>query len=1435
MNSCLKEMIHSHPVNSGPQCGNSRKENCRRLSPLLVTVVCLLLGVGPSSLWAKRASELQQQRNPGKTGYERSKLAARQIPETPRSVVHAGNLNKIVQEEFRRAPGMLGFTQKYGYQWQGMVDERSMTPMMLWGEGIPFTTRSAVASKAAPSWQTMLAPVEDIRSLEATARQFLTDNQEFLKVDPGALQIDLDSSGTVEAATGKYRLVFQNTYQGIPILDSYVSMFISHGNMILYGAEHIDKINIRTVPALSRRDAVLRLGQSLGLADGDVRLDHAADLFITLLESQLSKTARSAYASSIPADPAFYSGPVGQGYEPRLVYKIQFHIPDDSRSLVALLDANTGELMDLFDQNRYQSNTGNVKGAIYTRGPVSTVGFVNSGSTQAPEYIVPFDRFSVVNGSTTVNTNPGGIFNLNGLNPGGFLATISGFQARVIEYGSPACPAPQGPADTSGSIFFPPSHDDGRCSTNAGSPAAGNGLATHGALNGWFHANFAITHAQKFLSNFNPQLTAFFNTPFYIIVNNNVTLGGCDASWSLGCRGLGFPECMNLGSCGPSSEENNQADEPDTMSHEYGHALDYHTKPGGTPFNDDRGKEEGLADIDAWLNTHRTCLSPGDGFGSYAPPYGSFFKGLPIGDLCNTSGFPLEPQALWQTGVRDYNVFICHDNGSGACPAGTTGRLQSNDSANACGTTGASCTGSLGYECHCEGHTTSGSVIDLFKLLVTRYGTNQAWYMIERLYYLALPGITGAYATSGAASTYANFLAVDDDDGNLANGTPNGDLIYQAFRAHGTEGTAYPRGQANCTTAPGPTSPATPSGFSAVAQGPAQGGILLQWNSVPGASGYNLYRTAASQQGHNYENDSIPSSYYGRNGVFFSLINPSTRNSNPNSGTNYFATNGTGTQTFVDTEVAPGYEYFYQIQAVTPYGSSSSCYSTLSPSNIDLVVNATAPNASSGGNSQANMAAGNGGAVTSSTIGSTGVVQAGYAVSTLNSGTAPYGTAVFSLTQNGTVVSEVGIPSSPPTTHAKIFIDFRTGVSAKSDLVPAGTISINTGFAAVNRGSSTATVNYKLYDFTGVTPLASGNGTIAPGAHFSKFMDQLRDVAPDFLLPANFSTSTRYGSLEITSSQPLSIVALRLTNNQRGDTLITSTPIADLNQALGSGNLYFPQLVDGGGYSTVIVMLNTSSTTETGSLLLYADSGSPLIVHQVNGSSDSTFNYNIQPGGFYIFQTDGSPQNVNAGSVRLIPDPGTSTPVGAGIFSFTQNGTLVTESGIPSAIPTSHARIYVDESGGHDTGLAISAPGSGPVTATITAYQMDGTTQVGTSSGPVNLNGNGHMAKFVGQLVTGLPSGFTGVLDIASYPLFGGSTPFAALTLRSLNNSRGDFLLTTFPIADATQAAPDPLVFPQIADGGGYKTQFILIGMNGSSSVTLRFYGDDGTLIYIGQ
>jgi subtilisin family serine protease len=467
------------------------------------------------------------------------------------------------------------------------------------------------------------------------------------------------------------------------------------------------------------------------------------------------------------------------------------------------------------------------------------------------------------------------------------------------------------------------------------------------------------------------------------------------------------------------------------------------------------------------------------------------------------------------------------------------------------------------------------------------------------------------------------------------------------------------------------------------------------------------------------------------------------------------------------------------------------------------------------------------GAYSAATPGEADSTRAGYAALTVNSGKTPYGTAVFGLKNNNVVVSEAGVPASPPTNSARIFIDYRSNVAAVPGRPGAGNVNTNTGIAVVNRGSAAANVTYTLHDRDG-NPLAVGHGSIAEGNYFACFIDSLKNVAaPDFNFPSNFQSATQFGSLEISSDEPLSVLALRGATNQRSEFLITTTPIADLSKLPGSGPIYFPQFVDGGGYTTSLILLNTSTAVETGTLQIMDKDGAPFAVHQVGGITDSSFSYTIPPGGIYHFQADGSPMDTKAGWVRLTPNGGTSTPIGSGIFGYNPADILVSESGIPSAAATTHARVYVDLSGKHNTGLAIANVSNSSSSISINAFRTDGVTAAGTSKEPLLLPGNGYSAAFADSFVSNLPDGFTGVLDIRS------ANSFAALTLRSLDNERGDFLMTTFPIADENQPAPEPAVFPQIADGGGYTTQFILLGQDSASSITLNFYSGTGNPLAI--
>ncbi len=456
-------------------------------------------------------------------------------------------------------------------------------------------------------------------------------------------------------------------------------------------------------------------------------------------------------------------------------------------------------------------------------------------------------------------------------------------------------------------------------------------------------------------------------------------------------------------------------------------------------------------------------------------------------------------------------------------------------------------------------------------------------------------------------------------------------------------------------------------------------------------------------------------------------------------------------------------------------------------------------------------------------------LKVGYVNLSVNSGPAPYGTAVFSYKKDGITVSEVGVPASPPTTGARIFIDYRTGVAAVPAHGEFGTVDINTGIALVNPGVSAAIVTYTLRDASGST-LAIGHGALDPGKHLACFIDQLKEKsATDFVLPSNFKTAIQFGSLDITSTEPLSVLAVRGTMNQRNEFLITTTPVADLTGNPETGPVYFPQLADGGGYTTSLLLINTTGGIERGTLRIWDNKGQPLVVSQAGGATDSSFAYAIPANGVFRFQTDGSPATTKVGWVQLTPDFVNATPVSSGVFGYNTEGVLVSESGVPVAAATTHARIYVDLSDNHNTGLALVNVSGTTASITVRAYGKNGTTPVGTSKPLEPMPVNGHIAAFADEFVAGLPAGFTGILDVSS------AAHFVALTVRSLKNERNDPLMTTFPVADANRPAPEPVIFPQIASGSGYTTEIILLSAGAAANATIRFYDENGTPTDFGE
>lgn len=255
----------------------------------------------------------------------------------------------------------------------------------------------------------------------------------------------------------------------------------------------------------------------------------------------------------------------------------------------------------------------------------------------------------------------------------------------------------------------------------------------------------------------------------------------------------------------------------DVVYHEYGHGVDGNTLAGGG------GTGEGTADVTSMVI-------------SLTSPVGVGFRetGAPVREL---------DSSLSSLGVHTVS--------------------QAN----------AICGGSV----HCQGQVFGQSAWDLAQALVARYGFYTGWREAERLFFLSLPD-QGSYDPTSANPIYVAYINADDDNGNLADGTPNGAEIFQAFNTHEAATIDY-------GASPTCTRPAQPA-LNVVSSCDQ---FDLDWNDVPGIAGYEIFRTEL---------------YAERAYLPVASIAP-------------------GTTSWSDSDVQPGIDYHYQIMTVDGAGCES--------------------------------------------------------------------------------------------------------------------------------------------------------------------------------------------------------------------------------------------------------------------------------------------------------------------------------------------------------------------------------------------------------------------------------------------------------------------------------------------------------------------------------
>jgi YVTN family beta-propeller protein len=443
------------------------------------------------------------------------------------------------------------------------------------------------------------------------------------------------------------------------------------------------------------------------------------------------------------------------------------------------------------------------------------------------------------------------------------------------------------------------------------------------------------------------------------------------------------------------------------------------------------------------------------------------------------------------------------------------------------------------------------------------------------------------------------------------------------------------------------------------------------------------------------------------------------------------------------------------------------------------------------------------GGTTSVTGGSGASLSQGYGQILANTGsTTPSGVAIYDFRQNGVLVSETGVPATGTVTAGRIYAEI------------AG--AVTTGLAIANPNNSVATISFEFTDATG-NSAGKGSTTIPANQQITLFLN-------DKTLKV-YTTATFQGTFSFTSTVPVAVVAIRGLVNERGDFLASILPVIDTTLAPPTGTVVIPYFFDGGGWTTQVLLVNPTDNPLSGTVQFIGPNGVPLGV-TFTGTSSNT--YSVPGRTSQKLVTSGVASPPASGSIRIIPN-GSISPIVLVVFSFRPAGITVSETGVLVNSGTVF-RMYVEASGAQSgnlqTGLAVANLSSAPASVTFDITDLTGAAVSGSGPVTVNLAGLGQSAKFLADLFPALPGPFQGVLRITTT-----SSAISVLGVRTRTNERAEFIFTTTPpVNESGPGTTSSLFFPQLADGGGYTTQFILFsGVAGQNlNGSLKFFGQNG-------
>ncbi len=568
-------------------------------------------------------------------------------------------------------------------------------------------------------------------------------------------------------------VLYDHRPAGIPVAASRVTFIVGHGNLIQWGSE-----NTFALAADSTRVPRLEARQAIDAMRHYVGWSDTRDRLVT--GPELVYLPRHGGPPSALDDGL-------EGRHHQLVWEMVMKREGVRGTWLTQVDVATGTVVQFGDLNRYASVRGGIEPLTWTDAEESRPLPLVSLSTGGFSTIE--GQYSFGGGTVTTSLN-GQLVEISDQCGSPGFPSVNSIAGGEVDYGT-GPPNPTGAAD---------------CTTN-GVGTSGGAHNTHAARSAYYHITRMKDKARRWLPS-----NTWLGGTHEVRVN---ILSTCNAYWSPsgGYNGFfqeGFNSTLGL-TC------YNTGEIASVFLHEVGHGMDQNDGQGTA----DGGTGEAYSDVVSILELHRSCI--GDVFWQ---------------QQCTGYGLPCTAC----DGIRDADYALHEDGGGNPI---TTPFTPANY-------TGPQCPGAFfgagpcGKEVHCEAYPGTGAIWDLaVRKLPGVLDQATAWYVTERDWLLGTNLSTSMYAcnsttftSNGCAATswFSAMRAIDDDDGNLGNGTPHAAQIFAAFNDHaiacGAAGDASNQNSSACVALAQPVLTGSRSGST----------VSLSWGAVSGAAGYAVLR-----------------------------------------------------------------------------------------------------------------------------------------------------------------------------------------------------------------------------------------------------------------------------------------------------------------------------------------------------------------------------------------------------------------------------------------------------------------------------------------------------------------------------------------------------------------------------------------------------------------